>query len=153
MPKPGKQAEMKRNRQARAGSTDGADNDGPLWEPSPELEIIQHGPYRTFLGGTTTERLAVRMGRCLMEELQEFAIWQETAVEGRWTTVTVVDTRHGTVHRHWYGAGIESRIGDPEVIKPLRCRDDVEDGYSQLHRQMTTDWELAKERWQYGTRG
>lgn len=79
-----------------------------------------------------------------------FSIVQETKYEGMWRPVLEIDSRHGCVHRHQYARSTFDRVGPREVLKPIGCCDDVQDGYNAVIRELLEEWPTYKARWQDG---
>jgi hypothetical protein len=130
----------------------------PLWELSDaDLLACSTERYPIALGGSlvSDDRLLVVMTTDAGDLLVGFSLVQLTRGGARWDAgdwpeVAEIDSKHGTVHKHQCCRSTRERIGEPQVLMELTCKDDVQNGYSQAYVAMIRDWEANKHRWNNG---
>ena len=125
--------------------------DPPLWQPSErELEACDRSRYQVPLGNSPDDHLVVSMTTDQQSLIVVFALVQRARHQGEWYEVAEIDSRHGTIHKHQSARSTGQRTGNREVIKELRSKEDVQDGYSEVYPIMLRDWQLNRERWERG---
>lgn len=82
----------------------------------------------------------------------DFAIVQQTLIEGEWRDVARIDCCHGTVHRHQYGSD-GKQVGEPRVIRQIPTDDGwnaVDGTYDEADAVMFNEWRDNLRRWRDG---
>lgn len=150
MPKPGKQAEGKRRKQLVDMSSE---PEAPSrWIPPDPDECEEFADYRmTPTGGTPgVDEIRVRMvEHVATSALVDFAIIQRTLHRGKWREVAKADSSHDDeVHVHQFGRRSGEEVGGgTELIHPIKCEQDVADGYDVAYVRIVDNWEDNKRRW------
>jgi hypothetical protein len=112
-------------------------------EPNPELE------YKVEVPMPGVGRI---IGRTQFDEshrMTEFSLTAQVYLADTWWDVIRVDTCHGEVHAHYMyrTRDYESR----EVIRPIYCQDDVDDGYQLAETLLIASWTDHVRRWNDGS--
>jgi len=135
---------------ARQRSVDMSAPEPPGWEPSEEeLALCESASYPIPLGDGVHQVTATFVSDP-ERFLVRFSLSLQTNENGRWQEIAEFDSWHGAVHRHQCGRSTDARVGEPEELYRLTCRDDVQTGYTLAHEAMMADWGSYKARWQRG---
>ena len=140
-----KQDRQKSDRRLARQTPDPPDGEVHLWEPSPG-EPVSEDVYSIVL--SAEDRVVVRMTRLeLNDQLISFAVIQQVGHYGKWDNVAAVDTRHGTLHCHWYSRVTGARTGTIDHIKNLTSEADIDDAYDVAYGLILEKWKQNKVRW------
>ena len=77
--------------------------------------------------------------------MTEFSLTAQTLFVGYWCDVARVDTAHAKVHVHYFYR--TRREEDTEVIRIVRCQNDVDKGYQAGEKLLIVNWEDNLRRW------
>jgi hypothetical protein len=140
-----KQDRQKSNRRIARKAQASPINAVELWEP-PSDEPVREELYSIAI--SPVDRVVVRMTRReLTDEMVSFAVIQQTNQRTDWVNVAAVDTRHGTLHVHWYARTTGERTGATEHVKNLTSEAEVNGAYDLAYELILEKWEQNKARW------